>query len=396
MQLMLELLGTEDGSRAPTARRLFSAAGGVIGRGAGCDWVIPDASRLLSSHHGLVAYREGQYLLTDISSNGIGVAGSAERLRKGQARLISDGDVFQLGTLLIRAKLVASMQPCGEQWDANTGLIPDDAYLALDPIQALDVEQQRQTTSQDLEALADGGDTSGPWADDRVTNRDHLALPRRAVPAQEAVSIRSDAMPAAGSDVFWEQFATALGISLETLDATGREVLAIRAARLLRMEVEGLQQSLRTCEELKNEMNLPLFETLQRRRSPLRDSVETDAVMAMLLGTEDLGQLPAEHAITQAHRDMQVHQVALLAACRNALRTTRSAFAPGHLLTCFEYQGQRRRLFTDGGYWRAYQRHYQRLLEDEQFTDRLPGSDFAKAYEEQVRLISTLHVDYPG
>lgn len=283
MQLMLELLGTEDGSRAPTARRLFSAAGGVIGRGAGCDWVIPDASRLLSSHHGLVAYREGQYLLTDISSNGIGVAGSAERLRKGQARLISDGDVFQLGTLLIRAKLVASMQPCGEQWDANTGLIPDDAYLALDPIQALDVEQQRQTTSQDLEALADAGDTSGPWADDRVTNRDHLALPRRAVPAQEAVSIRSDAMPAAGSDVFWEQFATALGISLETLDATGREALAIRAARLLRMEVEGLQQSLRTCEELKNEMNLPLFETLQRRRSPLRDSVETVAVMAMLL-----------------------------------------------------------------------------------------------------------------
>ena len=81
MQLVLEVCS---GSQAaPLAHKVFAGVGGVIGRGNGCDWVLPDTSRVLSSHHGLVSYRDGSYFLTDISSNGIGVAGSAERLRRG-------------------------------------------------------------------------------------------------------------------------------------------------------------------------------------------------------------------------------------------------------------------------------------------------------------------------
>ncbi|WP_460103100.1 type VI secretion system-associated FHA domain protein [Pseudomonas sp. H1_D04] len=105
MQLVFEVCNAESGE--PACVKTFDGVGGVIGRGAGCDWVIPDASRLLSSHHGLVSYREGQYFLTDISSNGIGVSGSTERLGKGQARLISEGDVYQLGAVQIRARLMA-------------------------------------------------------------------------------------------------------------------------------------------------------------------------------------------------------------------------------------------------------------------------------------------------
>ncbi|WP_460149165.1 FHA domain-containing protein [Pseudomonas sp. S3_E10] len=74
MQLVFEVC--DSGSGEPPARKLFDGVGGVIGRGAGCDWVIADPDRLLSSLHGLVGYRDGQYFLTDISSNGIGVSGS--------------------------------------------------------------------------------------------------------------------------------------------------------------------------------------------------------------------------------------------------------------------------------------------------------------------------------
>lgn len=94
MQLVFEVCSVVNGE--PLARKTFEGGGGVIGRGVGCDWIIPDAHRLISSHHALVSYREGHYFLTDISSNGITVSGSMERLDKGQARLITDGEVYQL------------------------------------------------------------------------------------------------------------------------------------------------------------------------------------------------------------------------------------------------------------------------------------------------------------
>lgn len=104
MQLIFEVCDCAPGE--PSASKVFDGVGGVIGRGMGCDWIIPDPRRLVSSHHGLVSYRDGRYFLTDISSNGIGVSGSAERLRKGQARLISDGEVYQLGSMDIRARVL--------------------------------------------------------------------------------------------------------------------------------------------------------------------------------------------------------------------------------------------------------------------------------------------------
>ncbi len=81
MQLVFEVCDTASGE--PPAEKTFDGVGGVIGRGAACDWIIADPRRLMSSHHGLVSYRDGQYFLTDISSNGIGIGGGPERLHRG-------------------------------------------------------------------------------------------------------------------------------------------------------------------------------------------------------------------------------------------------------------------------------------------------------------------------
>ncbi|MFL1490749.1 type VI secretion system-associated FHA domain protein TagH [Pseudomonas antarctica] len=391
MQLVLEVCDVKGVNSAVSARKLFDGAGGVIGRGAGCDWTLADSSRLLSSHHGLVAFREGRYFLTDISTNGIGVSGSAERLRKGQARLIGDGEVFELGPFALRARLITQAPSRDEPYDVVGGAIPDDAFLSLDPIQSLDIEHLRQTTSLELAALEEATEVHGSWSDHSVASSDHLTLPRRAETVRETPPTPGVATPPDSSE-FWAQFAAALGIRLETLDRASQEALAIKVARLLRIGVEGLQHSLRTREELKSELDLPFVDTLHKSRNPLNAYVDTDAVLARLLGPGETDDLPAEQAITHVHRELQAHQVALLAACRSALRNARTAFAPGHLLMGLDYRDKRPWFSTDGGHWRAYQRHYQRLIADEQWY----GGDFAKAYEEQVRLISTLHVDYSG
>ncbi|MGA9702940.1 type VI secretion system-associated FHA domain protein TagH [Pseudomonas sp.] len=390
MQLVFEVC--DNASGAAPARKLFDCVGGVIGRGLGCDWIIPDAQRLISSHHALVSFRDGRYFLTDISSNGIGVSGSVEQLRKGQARLINEGDVYRLGSMEIRARLLRDEQPRF----ARSDTIPSDAFLGLDPVQALEVEQRRVESSQELEALDTSTRSPAQPLREGAVDRDHLVVPQWAEPAREGGSPLPEPFAPAASAGFWSEFGEALGMRLETLDTPGREALAIQVAGLLRQAVEGLQQCVRTRDELNSEVNLGWSTPTPRAHNPLKDGADTQATLASLLGAGESGQLPAGLAVAEVCRELQVHQLALVVACRAAMRSALAAFAPGHLLLCFEREGNPRRILTDGGHWRAYQRHYRRLNDEADLGEQLLRSDFTKAYEEQVRLVSLLHTVYPG
>ena len=105
MELVLEMLNTHQFVSTDFCQKTFKQAGGVIGRGRDCDWVIPDRKRLLSNRHATISYREGIFFLTDTSSNGIHDNSSGKRLRKGEPVRIDHGNVYVLGELEIRARL---------------------------------------------------------------------------------------------------------------------------------------------------------------------------------------------------------------------------------------------------------------------------------------------------
>lgn len=383
MQLVFEVCNSAAGE--PPAHKVFERVGGVIGRGAGCDWVIADASRLLSSQHGLVSYRGGQYFLIDISSNGIGVSGSTERLPKGQARLISEGDVYQLGAVDIRARLTGQGMEPDRQESASIDPIPDDAFLGLDPLQALEDApsanlpvDEPDRCGRSAQALSHG-----------AVEHEHMIMPRWAEPAAPAVATQPAVAPV--TQAFWSQFAGALGVDMDGLDTLGREAMAIKVAGLLKQSIEALQQSLRTRDELNVELHLDALAPALTSPNPLKDCPDAQAALVLLLSRREHGQRTAELAVAQVCREIQVHQLALVVACRAAMRGALAAFAPEHLLLCFERQGQPPRFFRDGAYWRAYQRHYRRMVDEASLGEQLMRNHFSTAYAEQVRLVSTLH-----
>ena len=87
--------------------------------------------------------------------------------------------------------------------------------------------------------------------------------------------------------------------------------------------------------------------------------------------------------------------MALLSASRAALRSTLEHFSPERLTLRFE-RDNKPLLATSGSRWRAFGRYHQALQQDDEWSERLLARDFAQAYEEQVRLISSLHNDYQG
>lgn len=79
------------------------------GRGKSMDWILPDPARHISSHHFSVAWRDGAYWLTDMSTNGTFLQGSPHRLQG--AHKIVGGERFSIGHYVVVAELAGAPVP---------------------------------------------------------------------------------------------------------------------------------------------------------------------------------------------------------------------------------------------------------------------------------------------
>lgn len=255
MELVFEMLNANQFVPSRLCRKTFGPAGGVIGRGDGCHWVIPDRERLLSKRHAHVSFRDGIFFLTDTSGNGTTHRESGARLPKGEPVPIRDGNAYVMGDFEVLARLVSG--PAGNLAAASRpvpvdSLIPDDAFLELDPLKALD---QQERALLDIDGLINPAVVSP----DALGRPDYARIDMESLLWPELVEAPIEPIPP--TDVidhphegFWQRFGTALGMDLESLDGEAREALAINAALLLKQSIQGLQQSLRTRSALKSEL----------------------------------------------------------------------------------------------------------------------------------------------
>ncbi|OLF51099.1 type VI secretion system-associated FHA domain protein TagH [Pseudomonas chlororaphis] len=397
MELVFEMLNTKQFVPTELSSKTFKQAGGVIGRGEDCDWIIPDRKRHLSNHHAIVSFRDGVFFLTDTSSNGIQASDSGARLRKGEPQRIEHGSVYVLGDFEIRARLVrdpATFDTEVGRPQAAGSIIPDDAFLDLDPLNALEQQERVYSEIDELTALNTPRQEPRQRADYARIDMESLLVPELVAQPEAPVAVEP-APVERQSEGFWERFGAALGVDLKGLDHEQREALALDAARLLKQSIGGLQQSLRTRSELKNELRLALTTAQGGSKNPLKFAVDASEALGILLQGNKPGQLPADQAISRAFRDLQAHQVALLTASRAAVRGTLEHFSPQQLTLRFE-RDNKPLLATSGSRWRAFNRYHQALRQDDDWSERLLARDFAQAYEEQIRLISTLHTEHQG
>lgn len=399
MELVFEMLTTRQFVPAEHCQKTFRRAGGVIGRGEDCDWVIPDRSRHVSLRHMTISYRDGGFFLTDTSSNGVLSGESRARLTKGQAVRVEHGSVYVLGDFELRARLmddpVSFDGDVGRTYAAGS-IIPDDSFLDLDPLNALDQQERVHSDIDELISPGAGIRDGQQRADYARVDMESLRVPELVEdPAAQPAPVPPVVETERQTDDFWTRFSDALGIEVDDLDQDAREALALNAGRLLRLCVSGLQHNLHTRSELKNELRLSQTTVQGTQRNPLKSAVDAGEALSAFLRSGRPGQLPADLALSRAFHDVQAHQVALMAASRAAIRATLEHFSPEQLSLRFERDNPPL-LATSGSRWRAYGRYHQALRQDNDWSERLLARDFAQAYEEQIRLISTLHTDHQG
>lgn len=398
MELVFDMVSAQQFVPGLLTTKSFKQAGGVIGRAEECDWVIPDRKRVLSGRHAEVSYRDGSFYLTDTSSNGIQLKDSGASLRKGEPQRIEHGSVYCFGEFEVRARLVRDpdlfADDIGRSLPAGS-IIPDDAFLDLDPLTAIDQQERVYAEVDELAAILRPSNVQTQQRDYAQIDEENLMVPQLVAPPIQPQP-KPVPEPVRLPPTFWEQFGDALGVKLNDLDDDAREAIALQAARLLKHSVGCLQQALRTRSELKNELRLALTTVQSAGNNPLKHTADSNDAMTALLRGGKVGQLSAEQAINRGFRDVQAHQVALLAASRAAVKGMFEQLSPEQLTLRFEREGRRPLIATAGSRWRAYRRLHSALERNDDWNERLFARDFAHTYEEQVRLIATLTTDTQG
>ncbi len=396
MELVFDMVSAPQPLDGSAASKTFRLAGGIIGRAEGCDWVLPDRNRVVSGKHAMVTFDNGAFYLTDTSSNGIHLKDSGMPMVKGEPVRIEHGQVFCLGDYQIRARLrqdPSEFDSALPHSQSTGNIIPDDAFLDLDPLNALDQQEERQYRDELSWGLpAESAEQPHDYA--RI-DMERLPVPELVPPPAAPVEPPVSTVEPALADTFWARYSQALGVSLDGLPDAQREALAIAAANLLRQCVSHLQQSLKTRSELKSELRLAQTTVQTAGNNPLKHAADSSEALTLMLRGKEPGQLSATQAVARGYRDLQAHQVALSAASRAALRGMLEHFSPEQLNLRFEREGKGL-LNTNGARWKAYTRFHQAIQAEEDWSKRLFARDFANAYEEQIRLIATLNMDTQG
>jgi type VI secretion system protein len=201
---------------------VFGFDGGTLGRSADNDWVLPDPLRYVSAHHGRVQYRDGQFFLEDLSTNGIFLNDEELPVSKrfpGGYRM-QNGDIVRIGQYQIVVAVEAA--------EAAAAPAPADGAAVPTSIHAL--HSLGRAAQTDIGAMLNLDDLLVPDSSpsDNFRPVDAYGVPvRTAAPIPSPAAARRGAAPAVAQTVAAEP-ASATDIDIES------EAVARRIARLAR------------------------------------------------------------------------------------------------------------------------------------------------------------------
>ncbi len=431
--LLLRILRCPDYA-APESRRVPGGALS-IGRGPGVDWVLADPDRHLSKLHCTVAEGRSGWEIVDESTNGTFLNQSADPIGP-TPHPVQAGDRLRLGSyeIEIREEEAAPSYLGSASWP------PEDQSFPGEPARKSSYEPARKPShepaqSSDFSMLAEdfGVDFAGPTQPNNAPGIDDpfpppragvdlppdwrpvlgepadplppsappsTALPAHApqsscedlragpnpfvTPAARADPALPDAPPLApGEDRLLVAFLRGAGMPKLRPEAPEATMEALGAA--FRAMVAGLRATMIARADVKSSFRIEQTRIQRRGNNPLKFAADDDDALLGLLDPARRGVEPRA-AITEALRDLRLHELASVTAMQAAAHALVQSLAPAAVDAALPHRpvdrwprGRRARL------WSAAVAHHARIeaaLADD--FDSAFGRAFALAYEEAM------------
>ncbi len=404
---------------------VFGFDGGTLGRSADNDWVLPDPMRYVSAHHGRVHYRDGQFFLEDLSTNGIFLNDDDQPVSKrfpGGYR-VQNGDVIRVGEYQVVVAVEAS--------DPLPASAADGAAV---PTSIHALRTLGRTSQTDIGAMLDLDELLVPdnSPSDNFRPVDAYGMPVRNVAIPAPVPSRGGAGPAAGAHALaaaavaapeidveseavarriarlaraagrdpkngssgpalydvqsgLQAFCRGAGVDGDKLPADAQTRMLHLAGQLFREALVGFKELERVRHEVHNRfrIEIPQPESDDPRPSLARGTV--DELMIELLHQHETRRVDAVQWLREAVGEAKTHENASSQAMRAAFVEFLDRLDPAELEARFERAARRgkARAADKAQYWDLFTTFYRNLIEMP--ADHLPHTfveAFATAYRE--------------
>jgi type VI secretion system protein len=433
MAIKLRVISEQYRELGDNRSRVFGVNGGTVGRAPDNDWVLPDASRIISGHHFEVEYRGGSYWLKDTSTNGVFVNESEEPASARGKVELQDGDRLRVGDydILVSVDNRIDFLPAASdeaaaakhiQGDIGHSLDLDSLLSLRDPDESAAGMHARtvfgmQPAAMDRDAIAGENEEprrsaaparpapsapaapqpgqpatpvkAGDWnlrtrpitreelADAIARRQGRVGPKERAAPFHQQASAWTDLRSAV------QAFCRGAGIDPESLSPEAQSMLPLVAGQMLREAVVGLQDvaQARTKAAAAAVPAIPPAPG----SNPLRTSTSVEQALQRLL--ESHGRLyggPVD-ALRDVLQEIKDHEAATLSATKAGLRAVLERLSPTSIADQFE-QGRARSLAPGqdprSKYWEHYDELY-RMLTQQNAQDGVPvpfGEEFGREY----------------
>jgi type VI secretion system FHA domain protein len=387
------------GATEPDASALeLPAEGLTIGRADDCGLVLADPLRLVSRQHAqVVAAGDAARVRCVSSSTPLWV--NDTQLEPGGDRALRVGDRLRIGRFELAVEPVAAMAAQRsrlERWfeldDAPDPLAADSSLPALarqevEELQAAAATEVASWPTSHHVVLPAASPVALPSQPPPAPAPMPQAAPepsRAAAPARRVARRSADASP----DMRELAAAFARGADLRAEVALTPEWME-HVGALLRATAEGTLALLRSRAVAKRHMRAEGTHIAPRQNNPLKFSPDaTEALTRMLQRDASPGFLDPVSALHDAHRDLLVHQVAMVAGMRAAVFELFARLGPE---AAEDAEGpaqglSRMQLLRAAALWRRHCLQHAELLEhlDDDF-ESIFGREFLRAYEAQSR-----------
>ncbi len=451
MSLTLEIVGPQASQLGAAARKTFQHQGGSIGRANINDWVIPDA--YVSGQHARVHFRDGNYFLEDLSTNGVFIKNPGNRLPKGQQYPLQSGDRVFIDAYEIKVTIdgesdfqhpsgrpslfdAVSKQPSPVATAAiekikNTGAhhvgksihgIPVDMTIPLpEPSDAIagaiankvaynfasDSPMNVGSSGQFIDFNPFGDLTEEPARlpeAEFASAMDAASLPSglsRALKGGKKVAVRNlsfastdtSASPSAKQSIDMQALLANAGV-----DATNSSpMLAENIGPILHVVIAGIMQMLQTREQARVDFGIRNTSYKKADSNPLKFSVNVEDALHNLLVKRNSAYLGPVEAFEDAFREMRFHELAMLEAMRAAFNFMLQTFSPENLQANFSKETKQASLWYGPVkvlYWDLYRERYNTMTKnaDQCFRDMF-AEEFVRVYSARIEQLKLNNSD---
>ena len=373
MALRLQIISDQRQELGDRAQIVFGVGGGSIGRAADNDWVLPDPRRYLSARHARILFRDGHYLLEDISTNGVFANNATAPIGRHNTHTIQDGDTLRFGEYHLRARVDAI--------EVHTSL--SASMVAVDHV--MPMRGSAVDRLDDSEGIAPSLNLEDLFVSDGAApslqaSPAEFAIDDKFQRARAAARARLEGNTPTLFDVRagLQTFCRGAGIDAARLPPEADSRMLLLAGQMLREAVMGLQDVVRVQRafQQQNQIDAPAPDV----DGPAPDAMSASDFLLRLLNGHENHQLDAVMLLRAYFAGASRHDAALRPALRAAVAAFLSHLDPDGIASRAAARG------TETGSWDIYGEIYRSLTQapDGQLP-HLFGESLAQAYLKSLK-----------